>query len=310
EIIAIGVRWATFVCLAIPLGACGFAIARRRAALAGSRPHTGSGDPVEARTGEMPDEYADATRGAARLALVASLALLLLYAVRLVEQVASLEDPDTPWRELAELLLRHTAWGTGWLVAVGAILLAAGIWWRAASRGRTGVVAMLGTLPLASVPALSGHAVGDPDVPALAVALDWLHVLGFGFWLGTLLMIVLLVLPRRARVLPLIKAFSPMALLSAGVIVLSGVAGAWLHLGAVDALWTSSYGRVLLVKVAVVLLVAGAGGWNWKRVTPRLGGDMVNDSRMLGASARLELLLGALVLLATAVLVATPLPGE
>lgn len=290
EIVAIGVRWATFVCLAIPLGACGFAIARRRAA--------------------VPDEYADSARSAARLALIACLALLPLYGVRLMEQVASLEDPDTPWRELAALLLRHTAWGTGWMVAVGAIVLAAGVWWMAVTRGRTGVVALLGTLPLASVPALSGHAVGDPEVPALAVALDWLHVLGFGLWLGTLLMIVLLVLPRRVRVVPLIRAFSPMALLSAGVIVLSGVAGAWLHLGAVDVLWNSTYGRVLLVKVAVVVLVAGAGSWNWKRVTPRLGGNDASDSRMLGASARLELLLAALVLLVTAVLVATPLPGE
>ena len=318
EVVAIAVRWATFVCLAIPIGACGFAIARRRAALAGAPTEEKAGTLPEANAGMLPDdrvaslsdEYANAARSAARLALFACLTLLLLYGVRLFEQVASLDDPETPWRELAGLLLRHTAWGTGWMVAVGAIVLAAGVWWLAARRGRTGVIAMLGTLPLASVPALSGHAVGDPDVPALAVALDWVHVLGFGFWLGTLLMIVLLVLPRRARVLPLIQAFSPMALISAAVIVLSGVAGAWLHLGSVDALWISSYGRVLLVKVAVVVLVVGAGAWNWKRGTPRLVGDVASDSRLLDRSARLELLLAALVLVATAVLVGTPLPGE
>lgn len=292
DLVAVAVRWATFVCLAIPLGACGFALAIRRATVA------------------SPDEYVAPSRDAARLALFASAALLVLYGARFVLQVASLGDPDTPWRELATMMVAHTTWGTGWMVAVVAILLATGAWWRSAVQSRIGGAAMIATLPLAVVPALSGHAVGDPDVPVLAVALDSLHVLGFGLWLGTLLMIVLLALPRRVGVAPLVRAFSPMALLSAAIIVLSGVAGAWLHLGAVNALWTSNYGRVLLIKLGAVLLVVFAGAYNWKRATPRLaeGGD--TGTSALRSSARLELLLGALVLLVTAVLVATALPGE
>jgi putative copper resistance protein D len=87
---------------------------------------------------------------------------------------------------------------------------------------------------------------------------------------------------------------------------LSGVASAWLRLGALSALWASSYGQVLLVKLAALVGVGLAGLYNWRRMRPALGTGVV--SRRFVSSATLELALGLAVVIVTAVLVATPTP--
>ena len=75
-----------------------------------------------------------------------------------------------------------------------------------------------------------------------------------------------------------------------------------------SALWQSRYGRTLLLKLGAVLLMASAGAWNWRRAGPALGGG--GSIQPMRRSVAAELLVGALVVLATAILVVTPPPGE
>ena len=100
------------------------------------------------------------------------------------------------------------------------------------------------------------------------------------------------------------RAFSPVALACAGVVAVTGVAAAWWHLGALSALWTSAYGRTLLLKLGLLTLVAAIGAYNWRRVRPTLGHEP--GARRLQRSSAAELAVGALVVTVTAVLVATP----
>jgi putative copper export protein len=65
---------------------------------------------------------------------------------------------------------------------------------------------------------------------------------------------------------------------------------------------------VLLLKLAVLSPVAATGAYNWLRVRPALGGDA--GAARIRRSATAELAVGALVLLATAALVATPTAME
>lgn len=74
------------------------------------------------------------------------------------------------------------------------------------------------------------------------------------------------------------------------------------------ALWQSRYGRTLLLKLAVLAGVAATGFYNWRRVRPALG-DELGTARLRRSSA-IELPIGLAVLLVTAVLVATPPPGD
>jgi putative copper export protein len=105
-----------------------------------------------------------------------------------------------------------------------------------------------------------------------------------------------------------VNAFSPVALACAAAIATTGVLAAWMHLGTLSALWASDYGRVLLVKLAVIAIIAAFGAVNWRVLRPAMG-DVAGARRIRG-SAMTELAIGALVLAVTAVLVATPTPGE
>ena len=80
----------------------------------------------------------------------------------------------------------------------------------------------------------------------------------------------------------------------------------WLRLGGLTPLWTSNYGRVLLIKVSLLLGVAATGAYNWLRVKPALGTS--ESTARLKKSATVELVLGTVVIAATAILVALPAP--
>jgi len=104
----------------------------------------------------------------------------------------------------------------------------------------------------------------------------------------------------------LVRAFHPVALTCASVVIVTGLVASWLRLPTVASLWESSYGRVLLVKLAFVAIVVVMGAFNWRRMMPSLGDDQ--SARRITRTAGAELTFAVLVLAATAVLVSTPTP--
>ncbi len=90
----------------------------------------------------------------------------------------------------------------------------------------------------------------------------------------------------------------------AGILGTTGVFAAWLHLGEVSALWQTDDGQTLLVKLGILSLVAGTGAYNWLRVKPTLGN--ASSATRIQRPARIELVVGAFVIIVTSVLVATP----
>lgn len=183
-------------------------------------------------------------------------------------------------------------------------------------RVRSGwMLAAAAALALALASALSGHAAAVEGLGPLPVLADALHVLSAGAWLGSLFVVLFAGMRAagtegegRARgVAGLVNAFSPVALASAAVLAATGVFAAAMQLDSVAALWQSGYGRTLLVKLALLSVVFATGAYNWKRVQPALGEETAVGR--LRRSAGVELTVGALVLLVTAVLVATAPPG-
>ena len=220
---------------------------------------------------------------------------------------------------LVSTMLTRTTWGWGWLLQiVGAVVAVAAF--AAARRGsRAGwTVAALAAVALAFSPALSGHAAAAPRLTGLAILADGLHVIGAGGWLGSLLFVLAVGVPVAVRqpvepdrwpaVASFVNAFSPTALVFAGLAGATGVFAAWLHMGSVPALWQTDYGRTLLLKLGILSVVAGTGAYNWLRVKPALGDEA--GARRLRKSATVELAVGVLVLVVTAVLVATPPPMD
>jgi putative copper resistance protein D len=212
-------------------------------------------------------------------------------------------------------LLTTTAWGRGWLVGVaGAIVLFASL--VAARRGRAAWwVAAVGALGVALSPALTGHAASAERFTTLSIVVDVLHVLGAGAWLGTLLVVVLAGIPAALRRVPgergpaasaILRAFHPLALACVPLVVASGLISTGLRLGNWSALTSSRYGTYVLVKVALFACVAIMGAYNWRRMLPALGEEQ--GARRIRRTASVELAIGALILVITAVLVVTPIP--
>jgi len=215
-------------------------------------------------------------------------------------------------------MLSRTLWGWGWLLQLaGSLVALAGLLLARRNKHAGWTLTALGAIALAFTPGLSGHAAAERELTAVAILADGLHVLGAGGWLGTLLIVLLVGVPvalrrtdesRGAAVAALINAFSPTALFFAGMVVVTGTVSAWLQLGSMPALWQSAYGRILLLKLAVLVLVFGTGAYNWLKVRPALGSEVA--AQRLRRSATFELAVGVVVLAITAVLTATPPPAE
>jgi copper transport protein len=292
------VRWIGYLSLFPIAGALVFSVVARR------------------RLGESHPDLAAALVERARVAgLVAAMVLIPSLALKLYLQVRSFSLPGDPltWSS-AQPILTSTSWGHGWEWQAGAALLAiAGL--LAAGRSTAGwlmtglaVAALVWTLPL------TGHAIENPWGTVAGVGLQGLHVAGGALWLGTLAVMMAATYPQirgrpdREQVLArLVHSYSPLALTGAGTAVLAGVLLAWNDVASWSALIDSTYGRALLIKLAVLSGVIALGYHNWRRVRPALGA--VPGAARLARSASVELAIGTILLAVTAVLVALPAPG-
>jgi putative copper export protein len=143
----------------------------------------------------------------------------------------------------------------------------------------------------AALLALSSHASG-----AGAAFADALHVLSAGMWAGGILALASLRPPegwRSAEASLLLERFGRVAVIAFGVTALTGLLRATEQLNDLSDLWTTTYGIVLALKVAGVLLMLGLSGL-WRRGL---------------TDARLEAGVAVGVVGATALLAAFPLPA-
>ena len=126
-------------------------------------------------------------------------------------------------------------------------------------------VAYAAALALLAAPSLSGHALDRDQPRVLAVIVDLSHMTSAAVWFGGLIAIVYAVpratdddATRRAAV----ARFSQAALFCVIVLGASGIARAVTELSAVSQLWSTSYGRALLVKTAIFVPLIGVGALN------------------------------------------------
>lgn len=265
----------------------------------------------------LPKEAAEGiSTGAWRIAALSAALLLLALPLRLWFQARTL-FPDDPGANLGTVMA-GTPWSTGWWMhGAAGVLAAAGVaLCRRGSRSAAGwrvILAAALLIPLA--PILAGHAWADAP-RGLSVVATYLHVMAAGAWVGGLLCLLSAGLPALRTAsggdggawsgLPtLVGAFSRLALVAVGTLVVSGGVKAWLHVGTPADLWTTPWGRSLLIKYFVVACVMAIGFYNWRVVRPALSVDP-NPGR-LRKSARAELAFGAAAVAATSWLVVQPL---
>lgn len=255
----------------------------------------------------------EASWRARRWGVMSALVFLLAAVARLVAQGAALAGPVGVDLEVINTIVLESPWGRAWLIQIASAgLLLAFLTVGERRWARLGAAALVPLL--ATSLGVAGHALTAPWPPAVVVSAHAVHLMGVGVWLGSLLMLLVAGLPAArssgsgtsARMASMVSVFSPLGLACGALVVLTGTVAAASHLGSIRAIWESDYGRVLILKLGVVAVVAGLGGYNWLRMRPGLAAS--SEGRPLRVSGGFELAFAVLVLLVTAVLVATPPP--
>jgi copper transport protein len=178
----------------------------------------------------------------------------------------------------ATLLARTVAtrFGVVWLVrAVLLLLLVAFLraWsGREDAWTRTGAWVAVGVLAaaLALTPALGGHATAGPGA-AVGAVVGVLHFAAAAVWFGGLVLLGACVLPRaEVGLLQAVLRYSSVAFTAMVVIVVTGMVQGWRQLGSLQALGQTAYGRLLVAKVVVFLLLIAVAGQSRVLVRRRL----------------------------------------
>ena len=125
-------------------------------------------------------------------------------------------------------------------------------------------VAAACSLALLAAPTLAGHALDRNQPSVLAPLVDLAHTASAAVWIGGLLSLVY-VLPRAED--PAVRAaavrrFSTSALVAVSVLALTGLGRALTELSAVSQIWSTSYGRTLIVKTALFVPLVALGWLN------------------------------------------------
>jgi copper transport protein len=272
------VRWLYFLSLAVLVGGLGFRllVARRR----------------------LPGRFFALTGIGAFATLNVGIAAFLLRA----EDALQLPLGRLLYGDLSPIA--RTRFGTAFIVMTLGFALVTALLFLAWLTDRDVFLwpAFLVGLAFISGLSLSGHSAADRGSSWKSELADWAHLSAACLWIGGLVQLTLVVwplLPDARRVTLL--AFSRLATVCVGVLLLAGVYLSILRLPELNDLWTTGYGQVLLVKIGLVGLAFAWGGLHQLVAVPA-----ASDGRLLPrlrASLVGESMVGMIVLLVAAVLV-------
>ncbi|HEV7712109.1 MAG TPA: copper resistance protein CopC [Asanoa sp.] len=199
-----------------------------------------------------------------------------------------------------------STFGTAHLVRIG-VLAAAAFLLRPLLAGRSGVadralLVILGVVGLATWP-LSGHP-GASEVPSVSVVVDIAHLAAMAVWLGGLVMLGAFLLRKASprELGAILPVWSSWATLAVTVLFLAGVVQALIEVATIKALFTTSYGQLIIAKVVLFGGVIGVAAFSRNLVRKRTAPDNPRPIRRLVLS---ELGVTAVVLALSATLVQT-----
>lgn len=193
-----------------------------------------------------------------------------------------------PWQVGAETSLAPAA-----AIAIGGLVLVA-LSIRRISRAFFQATAILGAAIVATSVTATGH-IGGAAPAWLATSALGLHVLTVSFWIGALwpLLRVIAAAPQDAP--RALVRFSTFAVPNVALLTLAGLTVAYLQVRDLSALITTDYGRMLLIKLALVAGLAALAAYNRYRLLGRLNANRDRTLVLFRHIIQGELLLAFLI---------------
>ena len=262
----------------------------------------------------LRDVPADVRRMLLRTLAVAGALLALLAALGLPFEAAEADGSSLlgGFGAGALAVVRHQRFGEVWLARAWLALLFALVAlslqlvdrrWRAP---REVALALIGVCLVLTATAAGHASVGG----TAAVIADGAHITAAAAWLGGLVFVLAAVAvsapgARWRLAMRSVPRFSLLAMVAVAVLGVAGVISAYLEVGAWRGLWDTTYGLLILAKVALVLPLLALGAFNNRISVPALRSGAASPavrSRFMRA-AGIEVALLAVVVGVTAALV-------
>jgi copper transport protein len=247
-------------------------------------------------------------RPALRSALPSAV-LLALFAASLSVSLQGIDALALPFSALTQKIAWETGLETSYgltAVVAGCALLAGLFSFAAKSLRIARALSLAGLLGAGLALSLSGHAsTAKPQFlsrPAL-----FLHVACIAFWIGSLLPLYKS-LRATKWVGPELELFSRAVPVPVAIVVMSGLWLAFVQLDHLAALWTTSYGQVLLCKLAAVAALLSLAAVNRYLLVPKFETGDVAAARPLATTIGVELAIALAILALVAVWRFTPPP--
>ena len=157
--------------------------------------------------------------------------------------------------------------------------------------------------------AWTGHAASTPYAFGYVhLAADALHLYSASAWIGGLLPLALLLrIGRRYHAsawatlkLDAVRRFSSLGIASVAVLVVSGIVNSWILVGSFGALVVTTYGWILMIKLAVFAVMLALAAVNRFRLTPTLAAPTQSDAHdkalsLITRNTLIEIALGLVV---------------
>jgi copper transport protein len=185
------------------------------------------------------------------------------------------------------------------LAAVAVVLVVVAL--MSALRGRKAVMAVVALGGAAAMwgDIESSHAAATRSWRLARMGVQFVHVAAVGVWIGGLIALLFALRAvsgaQRER---MARRYSALALACVGIIAASGVQRAFDEVGSLHALFNRWFGRDVLIKAGLLVVLIGLGALNRYRSVPRAG----DQPQHLSAVGRIELVIVAGVLAVSAIL--------
>lgn len=218
----------------------------------------------------------------------------------------------------------QTNFGNTWIIRMIVTIILLGIWFVMDRQKKLSIknkIPMLvATLGLIGTSSLIGHGAASGEIPAFI--LDYVHNLVAGIWIGGIIYFVFTLLPslsqldelkREKMTLVLIPRFSIVFIVAVGMVIITGPTLLWFLESDVGLIIGSSYGKLILAKIAIASIMVGLGGYFQVKIQRRAENDLKSGSitvyKKLKKSLKFDAVLGIALLGVVALLTNGTLPA-
>jgi putative copper export protein/methionine-rich copper-binding protein CopC len=304
-----------------------------------------------------------------KVIVFSAIAIIVAATILIMVQTFDITEKGTDYFGNLTSLIYETSSGTVWIVRIVSsvvILLAFGLYSRMTipilkdkesrlilyrKKMTLLVIILLASVIGIATNSLVSHSASVQSATQVAITIDFLHFCVVSIWVGGLVYLSYVFFPNLTHIssalsgrvqqivesgdsnsiiLLTLSRFSTAASISLGVIGITGLYLAWIHINSVGDLFYSDYGKVLIIKLSIALpaLLLGAYHQFWIRrifnklfpfSAARQEQDTINRSSntitsdkvlfSIRTTIRLEAILALCILCAAAFLTVTPLPA-